>query len=90
MQKNAKPLREYEGPFVKNRRAPKKEFGVEGRYLKTWDGDYGDSLTNLFKHMSEWHSVRKYSSLKQAQQAVAALSKNGRGWEYRVSPNNVE
>lgn len=86
MQKNTKPPREYEGPFTKNKRAPKKEYAVEGRSTRSWDRDQNDCLQEMLNHLAEWHPVRKYSTLKQAQQAVAALNKckNSYGYEYRI------
>ena len=82
MQKNTKPHKEYEGPFTKGKRTPKKkEYIIEGRNTKLWSCDI---LGNMFNYMSEWHKCRGYASLKQAETALAALNKKGHGWEYRL------
>lgn len=79
MQKNKKPTVECD--HIPKKRIGKREYIIEKRNTKPWSYNL---LDDLFKYMSEWHKFRSYVSLKQAETALDALNKKGRGWEYRL------
>ena len=70
------------GPFIRKFRE-KRTFVIECRYTRPFS--LPTPIADMLREMREWRTWRKYASLRDAEAALATLSKKGHGYEYRMA-----